>query len=43
MFYENITLEDCYNNCDVCEFVCDGDSKIVAITYIRKDKRNGDR
>lgn len=41
MFYKDITLEDCYDNADVCEFVCDGDNKIVGITYLGKVKKNG--
>lgn len=43
MFYKDITLEDCYNNSDVCEFICDGDMKIVDIIYTRKDRRHGNR
>ena len=43
MLYDEITLEDCYENNDVCDFICDGDSKIVDITYKGKDKRDGDR
>ena len=39
MMYEEITLEDCYNNCDVCDFVCDGDWMLVDIIYKAKDKR----
>lgn len=43
MFYADITLEDCYNNYDVCDFICDGDSKTVDIIYKGKVKKNGDR
>ena len=40
MFYEDITLEDCYNNSDVCDFICDGDYKCVEIIY---KSRKGDK
>ena len=43
MFYADITLEDCYNNNDVCDFICDGDSKTVDIIYKGKVKKNGNR
>ena len=38
MFYEDITLEDCYKNSDICDFECDGDMKVVDITYSGKVK-----
>ena len=38
MFYQDITLEDCYKNSDICDFECDGDSKAVDITYRGKVK-----
>ena len=46
MFYEDITLEDCYKNSDICDFECDGDSKVVDITYrgkVKEGERNNEK